>query len=118
MWGDSDQLHQVFTNLIVNAQQALLQAAPPRRLRLRAARLVDELQIEIEDNGPGIDDDVQTRIFEPFFTTKPQGVGTGVGLSVCHGIVAAHEGRITVASEARAGHPVRPDAADLRPTCW
>ncbi|MFZ1429699.1 MAG: PAS domain S-box protein [Geminicoccaceae bacterium] len=105
IWGDSDQLHQVFTNLIVNAQQALLQAAPPRRLRLRTMRHGDELQIEIEDNGPGIDDDVQTRIFEPFFTTKPQGVGTGVGLSVCHGIVAAHQGRIIVAS--RLGHGTR-----------
>ena len=46
MWGDSDQLHQVFTNLIVNAQQALLQAAPPRRLHLRTARRADELEKE------------------------------------------------------------------------
>ena len=99
VWGDSDQLHQVLTNLIVNAQQALLQAAPPRRLWLRTARQGDALQIEVEDNGPGIEEEVQKRIFEPFFTTKPQGVGTGVGLSVCHGIVAAHQGRITVASQ-------------------
>lgn len=123
IWGDSDQLHQVFTNLIVNAQQALLQAAPPRHLRLRTTRQGNELRVEIEDNGPGIDDDVQTRIFEPFFTTKPQGVGTGVGLSVCHGIVAAHEGRIAVASRPGKGTrfvvtlPVRSDmlAAGERP---
>ena len=49
--------------------------------------------LELADNGPGMAPDVASRAFEPFFTTKPQGVGTGVGLSVCHGIVAAHGGR-------------------------
>ncbi|MEK0083028.1 PAS domain S-box protein [Benzoatithermus flavus] len=98
VWGDSDQLHQVLTNLIVNAQQALLHRAPPRRLVVRARRRDDRIVVEVEDNGPGMDETVRKRIFEPFFTTKPQGVGTGIGLSVCHGIVAAHGGRITVDS--------------------
>jgi PAS domain S-box-containing protein len=98
VWGDSDQLHQVFTNLIVNAQQALLHRGPPRRLVVRSRCEGGFVTIEVEDNGPGIPEEVKKRIFEPFFTTKPQGVGTGVGLSVCHGIVAAHDGRITVES--------------------
>ena len=105
VWGDSDQLHQVMTNLIVNAQQALLQLAPPRRLWLRLRQEGDEVIIEVEDNGPGMPAEVRKRIFEPFFTTKPQGVGTGVGLSVCLGIVTAHGGRIDV--DSRPGHGTR-----------
>jgi two-component system NtrC family sensor kinase len=99
VWGDADQLHQVLVNLVVNAQQALVQSAPPRRLAIRAEARDGTVVVEVEDNGPGMPPDVRKRAFEPFFTTKPQGVGTGIGLSVCHGIVAAHGGRIEVESE-------------------
>ena len=92
--GDADQLHQVVVNLVVNAQQALLARANPRRLAVRAWTEGAEVVLEVADNGPGMEAEVAKRVFEPFFTTKPQGVGTGVGLSVCHGIVAAHGGRI------------------------
>ncbi|HEY8141251.1 MAG TPA: PAS domain S-box protein, partial [Kofleriaceae bacterium] len=92
--GDADQLHQVVVNLVVNAQQALIGRAAPRRLSVRAWAEAGEAVLEVADNGPGMEADVASRAFEPFFTTKPQGVGTGVGLSVCHGIVAAHGGRI------------------------
>ncbi len=92
--GDADQLHQVVVNLVVNAQQALLGRPSPRRLAVRAWAEGDEAVLEVADNGPGMEPEVAKRAFEPFFTTKPQGVGTGVGLSVCHGIVAAHGGRI------------------------
>jgi CheY-like chemotaxis protein len=92
--GDGDQIHQVAVNLVVNAQQALLGRAAPRRLTVRAWAEEAEAVLEIADNGPGMAPDVAARAFEPFFTTKPQGVGTGVGLSVCHGIIAAHGGRI------------------------
>jgi CheY-like chemotaxis protein len=94
--GDSDQLHQVVVNLVVNAQHALLSRGAPRELALSARLDGGDAVLEIADNGPGMAPDVAKRAFEPFFTTKPQGVGTGVGLSVCHGIVAAHGGRIDV----------------------
>ncbi|HET6467424.1 MAG TPA: PAS domain S-box protein, partial [Geminicoccaceae bacterium] len=102
-WGDADQLHQVFTNLIINAQHALEQREPPRRLTLRSRLIGHEVEVTVEDNGPGIEEEVVQRIFEPFFTTKPQGVGTGVGLSLCHGIVTAHDGTIAVATSPGAG---------------
>jgi PAS domain S-box-containing protein len=91
---DGDQLHQVFANLFVNAQQALQGVPPPRRLTVTSGFDAETVWVEVADNGPGVPADLAGRIFEPFFTTKPQGVGTGVGLSVCHGIVAAHGGEI------------------------
>ncbi|MBP7242848.1 ATP-binding protein, partial [Amaricoccus sp.] len=104
---DADQLHQVVVNLIVNAQQALLGQAGPRRLDIRGFVEGDEAVLEVADNGPGMDPAVAKRAFEPFFTTKPQGVGTGVGLSVVHGIVSAHGGRIDLDTAAGAGARLR-----------
>jgi PAS domain S-box-containing protein len=101
--GDADQLHQVVVNLIVNAQQALLGRAAPRRLDVRGWAANGEAVLEIADNGPGMAAEVAKRAFEPFFTTKPQGVGTGVGLAVCHGIIAAHGGRIELDTAPGAG---------------
>src|SRR5688572_3939929 len=91
---DPDQLHQVVINLIVNAQQALQGQVGARRIRVASRCEDDRLVIEIADNGPGVPPQVAPRIFEPFFTTKPMGSGTGVGLSLAHGILAAHGGRI------------------------
>jgi PAS domain S-box-containing protein len=100
---DGDQLHQVFANLFVNAQQALQSIPPPRRLTVRSGFDAETVWVEVADNGPGVPADLAGRIFEPFFTTKPQGVGTGVGLSVCHGIVAAHGGEIRLEPQQRPG---------------
>jgi PAS domain S-box-containing protein len=96
VWGDSDQLHQVLANLIVNGQHALEHMDGPRRLVLRSARRDGAIEVGVEDNGPGMPEDVRKRIFEPFFTTKPQGMGVGVGLSLCHGIISGHGGHIDV----------------------
>jgi CheY-like chemotaxis protein len=103
VWADGDQLHQVFANLFVNAQQALQSVPPPRRLTVTSGFDADTVWLEVADNGPGVPADIAHRIFEPFFTTKPQGVGTGVGLSVCHGIVAAHGGEIRLEPRADQG---------------
>jgi len=95
----------VFTNLLVNAEQALAGAPPPRRveLRVRFDRMAMQLVAEVEDNGPGIPQEVVSRVFEPFFTTKPEGQGTGLGLSVCRGLIEAHGGTIDVRRPARGG---------------
>jgi two-component system NtrC family sensor kinase len=102
---DADQLHQVLMNLIINAQQALQERSPPRKLALtsRFDPVANAVLIAVADNGPGIPAAVQSRIFEPYFTTKPLGAGTGVGLAVCLGIVEAHGGTLTVGSAAESG---------------
>jgi len=94
--GNADQLHQVFLNLIVNAQQAMENQKPPRRLRITTERHEDRVRILIADNGPGIAPAIRSRIFDPFFTTKPPGGGTGVGLAVSLGIIESHSGSLTV----------------------
>jgi PAS domain S-box-containing protein len=95
---DADQLHQVFMNLIINAQQALQDQSRRRKLTLtsRFDPVANAIRICVADNGPGIPEAVRSRIFEPYFTTKPLGKGTGVGLAVCLGIVEAHGGTLTV----------------------
>ncbi|MGE3539744.1 MAG: ATP-binding protein [Candidatus Tectimicrobiota bacterium] len=100
LWADPHQLQQVLVNLITNAQQALHEAETPRQLTLSShwepARALARL--EVTDSGPGILPAIQARLFEPFFTTKPPGVGTGLGLSLCQGIVESHGGTISVRS--------------------
>ncbi|MFA8330124.1 histidine kinase [Burkholderia ubonensis] len=90
------QLNQVFMNLLVNAAQAI----PGRGvITIRTTSDGDHVTIAISDTGNGMPPDVMRRIFDPFFTTKPVGQGTGLGLSVSHGIVERHRGVIDVTSE-------------------
>ncbi|PAJ81740.1 histidine kinase [Burkholderia ubonensis] len=90
------QLNQVFMNLLVNAAQAI----PGRGvITIRTTSDGDHVTIAISDTGKGMPPDVMRRIFDPFFTTKPVGQGTGLGLSVSHGIVERHRGVIDVTSE-------------------
>src|SRR5438067_813047 len=95
---DADQLHQVFLNLIINAQQSLQEQPLPRRIRVTSRFITsgELLRATFADNGPGIPAHLRARVFEPYFTTKPTGVGTGVGLAVSLGIVEAHGGTLTV----------------------
>lgn len=95
---DRDQLGQVIVNLVVNAQQALLDGPGPRCLAI-SGRALDggrAVRLAVEDNGPGIPPAIAKRVFEPFFTTKTAGGGTGVGLAISRGIVEAHGGTILV----------------------
>jgi len=105
LWADPHQLHQVLVNLITNAHHAMHATPPPRRLTLatRYDPARRRVLLEVADTGPGIAPAVQARIFEPFFTTKPIGQGTGMGLSLCRGIIEGHGGSIRVESLAGGG---------------
>jgi two-component system NtrC family sensor kinase len=99
IWADADQMVQVFLNLASNAQHAVTdwREAPPGRPRLlvvTGAADGSSVRVKVADNGPGIPEEARARVFDPFFTTKPEGKGTGVGLSLCRSIVAAHGGAI------------------------
>lgn len=95
------EMEQVLLNIIINAAQAIAGAAMPRqpRITLRTGLSEGMVLIEIEDNGPGMEESTRLRVFEPFFSTKEIGVGTGLGLSVAYAIVTkGHHGSIEVTS--------------------
>ena len=93
-----DELNQVWTNLIQNAQQALT-TRPQARIAITTDVDGTWVVVRINDNGPGIPADALPRIFEPFFTTKPKGEGTGLGLGIARQIVQKHGGAMTCESE-------------------
>jgi PAS domain S-box-containing protein len=101
LWADPHQLHQVVVNLITNARDELRKSPAPRllTLRTRADAARGRVSLDVEDTGPGIALEIRDRIFEPFFTTKPVGQGTGLGLSLCHGIVESHGGSLSLVSD-------------------
>ncbi|MFY0527700.1 two-component regulator propeller domain-containing protein [Archangium gephyra] len=106
--GNESRLAQVFLNLIINSAQAL----PEGQAASHEVRLVTRLEgewvvAEVRDSGCGIPPDVIGRIFDPFFTTKPVGVGTGLGLALCHRFITAMGGEIAVESEPGKGTGVR-----------
>jgi PAS domain S-box-containing protein len=105
LWADGPQLHQVVINLVSNAHQAMREHGQPRVLTLTTGMAADgrHAWIAVADTGPGMSPEVRERIFEPFFTTKSEGQGTGLGLSLCRGIVESHDGRIDVESEPSRG---------------
>jgi PAS domain S-box-containing protein len=91
---DHTEIEQVFLNVVKNATQSIAHGGkpPPHRITLRTRSEGESVRVEIEDNGPGMDDRTRMRIFEPFFTTKAAGLGTGLGLSVSYFIVTEHHG--------------------------
>ena len=90
------ELNQIWTNLIDNAVDAMQGKG---EIRLRTARELDRVLVEIRDNGPGIPSEVQPHIFDPFFTTKGVGEGTGLGLDTVCRIVRNHHGEVHVVSK-------------------
>jgi len=96
---DASQLQQVFLNIILNAETEMKLAHGKGKFLVKTAQVNNNIRISFEDNGPGIAEENLDRIFEPFFTTREVGQGTGLGLSLCHGIVAEHGGRIYAQSK-------------------
>ncbi|MEX0786537.1 MAG: ATP-binding protein, partial [Dehalococcoidia bacterium] len=121
---DANQLQQVFLNVIINAEQAMLTANERGTLTVRTKREGDVVRVSFQDDGPGIEPETLRRIFDPFFTTKEVGEGTGLGLTICYGIIEDHGGRIWAESQsgrgttfiielpivAGAGRPATPEA--------
>ncbi len=111
IWADPTQIHQVLINLFTNAEYAMRGNPGVLSIHLEQMTIHDEQRLKaldllagpyfhlrVIDNGSGIPPDVLHKIFDPFFTTKEQGSGTGMGLSVAHGIMLAHNGNIKVDS--------------------
>jgi signal transduction histidine kinase/ActR/RegA family two-component response regulator len=133
---DPVQLNQVFLNLCLNAAQSMEQGGGTITLACDTRQLTREschefpglepgphILISVSDNGPGIPLDIQDRIFDPYFTTKEVGKGSGIGLSVVHGIVKSHQGAVSVKSRPGEGtifevlFPLKggePEAVDLK----
>jgi len=105
--GDSDQLQQVFLNILLNAVQSMPQggtlrlSASPKWISKAGLEAAQRQYVEVfvEDTGVGIEKEVMENIFQPFFTTKEKEKGTGLGLTLSQGIVQDHEGWIEVESE-------------------
>lgn len=97
---DAVQMSQVLVNLITNAVHAMPGGGI---LTIKTARKGDQVKLRVIDTGCGMSNETRERLFEPFFTTKPLGHGTGLGLSVVHGIIESHGGRISVKSEEQKG---------------
>jgi signal transduction histidine kinase/ActR/RegA family two-component response regulator len=100
VFADGHQVQQVLLNLIINAEQAMLSANGRGILVVRTWHdpAQQAVVLEINDDGPGIPDDLQPKIFDPFFTTKEVGQGTGLGLTVAYAIIQEHAGRIRLES--------------------
>jgi signal transduction histidine kinase/CheY-like chemotaxis protein len=101
VFADPHQIQQVLLNLLINAEHAMLDANGRGMLILRSWHDPDRdaVILEVNDDGPGVPEDMQPKIFDPFFTTKAVGKGTGLGLTVAYAIAQEHGGRLSVKSQ-------------------
>ncbi len=93
LWGDTGKLRQVLHNLIQNSEQALMGHTNPEIL-IETVATPDATQIKIQDNGPGLSDEVMSRAFDPYYTTKAK--GTGLGLAIVRKIIEEHDGAVSI----------------------
>ena len=104
IFGDPNQLEQVFLNLISNARDALDDSGARKKELIIASALSEDggppsVVVSVKDTGAGIPPEILEKVLEPFFSTKPVGKGTGLGLSLCFGIIEAHRGRLEIKSK-------------------
>lgn len=109
VWGYPGQLEQSVLNLVINAEQAMTDYAREKRLLVETHSTGQGVRLRIADTGIGIPQENLDRIFDPFFTTREPGHGTGLGLSLVHGIMTEHGGEIRVQSKMGAGTEFRID---------
>ena len=100
---DFHQIQEVFLNIILNAEQAMTEANSGGKLCIKTQKAKGYIRASFTDDGPGIPADQLDKVFDPFFTTREEKGGTGLGLSVCHGIVTGHGGRIYAKSKVGKG---------------
>jgi CheY-like chemotaxis protein len=105
--GDSKLLTQVFTNILVNAEQAISSTRDHGIVRISLSHAENSLVILFADDGPGIPQEIADKIFDPFFTTKRPGGGSGLGLTICLSVIKDHGGRIEVQSAPGGGTVIR-----------
>jgi len=96
---DATLLQQAFLNLVINAETAMKLAHGKGSLSIKTALINKTIQISFTDDGPGITEANLAHLFDPFFSTRGVGQGTGLGLSVCYGIITEHNGRIYATSQ-------------------
>ena len=96
---DAAQLQQVFLNIIINAEAEMKSAHGKGELQVKTEDTDNTIRISFKDDGPGIASENLEKVFDPFFTTREVGRGTGLGLSLCYGIIAEHRGRLYARSK-------------------
>jgi two-component system NtrC family sensor kinase len=105
--GDPRLLAQVFANILLNAEQAISAVRDKGTVRISLSQAGSSLLVEFADDGPGIPREIADKIYDPFFTTKRPGGGSGLGLTICLGVIKDHGGRIEVRSSEGAGAAFR-----------
>jgi signal transduction histidine kinase len=108
-------LHQVFLNMVMNAEHAIAQTGKAGRIEIMTAVRGSRVVVKVSDTGVGISDETLSRIFEPFYTTKEVGKGTGLGLAIAYGIVQDHGGQIIAANHPEGGAVFTVDLPIARP---
>lgn len=96
---DPHQIQEVFLNIILNAEHAMIEANGGGKLNIQTQQINGFIRVSFVDDGPGVPAGQLGKLFDPFFTTRGDKGGTGLGLSICHGIVAEHNGRIYARSK-------------------